>query len=80
VTPTEIAGRCHHCVTILSLTVSDLLGLCKGYRAIPAGSTEPVRPEGAPLCWFGFRPLCWGSPQRRADTVTAAKAVGAPIV
>ena len=79
-TLTEIAGRCHHCVTTLSLTVSEVPRLGKDYRAIPVGSNEPARPEGAPLCWFGFRPLCWGSPQRRADTVTAAKAVGAPIV
>jgi hypothetical protein len=28
----------------------------------------------------GVCPLCWGSPRRRADTVTAATAVGAPIV
>ena len=45
----------------------------------PAGLTGPVWPEGTPLCGGGLRPLCWGSPRRRADTVMAAKAVGAPI-
>ena len=32
VTPAEIVGCCHHCVILMSLTVSDAGRLCKRYR------------------------------------------------
>jgi hypothetical protein len=72
----EVFTGCHHCVIAISLTVSDAGGLGKGYRAeSPNKLTRvPVRFGGSGLC-----PLCWGSP-RRADTVTTAKAIEAPIV
>ena len=31
VMPAEIVGGCHHCVIVISLTVSDVADLCKGY-------------------------------------------------
>ena len=76
VTPAEIVGRCHHCVTSISLTVSDAADLCKRYGP----ESRPTWPRSIRFAGSWCLPICWGRFRRRADAAKAAETDGAPIV